>query len=133
MPSLSETGISWCGWVSSTRELERCRERMAIYHYHALAIQGAFRGYQSRKYNYNHARRKGYLQEVWKLSHAATESPRCPRPSVLAEGEIDTTHYVVIVVARASCFTAYAHGLVLLRFQQNCKGGGGRCGVLAGL
>lgn len=37
---------------------------MAVYHYHALAIQGAFRGYQSRKYNYNHARRKGYLQEV---------------------------------------------------------------------
>lgn len=35
-----------------------------MYHYHALAIQGAFRGYQSRKYNYNHARRKRYLQEV---------------------------------------------------------------------
>lgn len=37
---------------------------MVVFHYHALAIQGAFRGYQSRKYNYNHARRKGYLQEV---------------------------------------------------------------------
>lgn len=50
------------------RELERFRERMSVYHYHALAIQGAFRGYQSRKYNYNHARRKGYLQEVRTLS-----------------------------------------------------------------
>lgn len=37
---------------------------MAVCHYHALAIQGAFRGYQSRKYKYNHARRKRYLQEV---------------------------------------------------------------------
>lgn len=37
---------------------------MAIYHYHALMLQGLFRGYQSRKYKYNHARRKKYLREA---------------------------------------------------------------------
>lgn len=44
--------------------VRRKREAFAVYHYHVLAIQGAYRGYQSRKYNYNHARRKRYLQEV---------------------------------------------------------------------
>lgn len=68
---------------SSGRDILRCdvvyvniptrRERMVVFHYHALAIQGAFRGYQSRKYNYNHARRKGYLQEVY-LSQGSPSS-----------------------------------------------------------
>lgn len=51
---------------------------MAVYHYHALAIQGAFRGYQSRKYNYNHARRKGYLQEV-RMMQLISQVPQTTR------------------------------------------------------
>ncbi|CAM9384117.1 unnamed protein product [Scytosiphon promiscuus] len=61
------------------------RERMAVYHYHALAIQGAYRGYQSRKYNYNHARRKGYLQEVVDAGDAVRAELRDHEQALLEE------------------------------------------------
>ncbi|CAM9568041.1 unnamed protein product [Choristocarpus tenellus] len=57
------------GYRGRVRALQAKQEKiervnLAVFHYHALVIQGIFRGYQSRKYNYNHARRKTYLQAV---------------------------------------------------------------------
>eukprot|EP00752_Nemacystus_decipiens_P003180 g2943.t1 len=73
--------------AQETLENTLARERMAVYHYHALAIQGAFRGYQSRKYNYNHARRKGYLQEVVDAGDAVRAELREHEQALLEDEE----------------------------------------------
>ncbi|CBJ30452.1 conserved unknown protein [Ectocarpus siliculosus] len=75
------------GRVRTQQILEEmlARERMAVYHYHALEIQGAFRGYQSRKYNYNHARRKRYLQEVVDAGDAVRAELREHEQALLEE------------------------------------------------
>ncbi|CAM9801940.1 unnamed protein product, partial [Phaeothamnion confervicola] len=51
-------------YVRKARKERREAEELGIFHYHALVIQCAYRGWHSRRYNYSHARRKAYLREV---------------------------------------------------------------------
>ncbi|CAM9179695.1 unnamed protein product [Chrysoparadoxa australica] len=57
-------GFRGRGVASSALECKLDREAEGVLHYHAIKIQGIYHGYSSRKYNYNHARRKQYLKEV---------------------------------------------------------------------
>merc|ERR1719261_811206 len=40
------------------------KERMAVYHYHALLVQKRFRGFYSRRYYHDFFARKAYIQSV---------------------------------------------------------------------
>ncbi|CAM9779590.1 unnamed protein product [Pylaiella littoralis] len=91
MVRIASTYRGYRGRARAQKVLETtlARERMAVYHYHALAIQGAFRGYQSRKYNYNHARRKGYLQEVVDAGDAVRAELREHEQALLEKEEAE--------------------------------------------
>jgi len=49
------------------------RERMAMFHYHALLVQKYFRGFYSRRYYHDFFARKAYIQSVVVKSNALRE------------------------------------------------------------
>lgn len=49
------------------------RERMAVFHYHALLVQKYFRGFYSRRYYHDFFARKAYIQSVVVKSNALRE------------------------------------------------------------
>ncbi|CAM9477490.1 unnamed protein product [Discosporangium mesarthrocarpum] len=66
-----------CRAVSRKAAAEKqARMHMAVFHYHALTIQACYWGFQSRKYNYNHTRRRAYLQEVIDAGDGVREALR---------------------------------------------------------
>jgi hypothetical protein len=49
------------------------KERMAVFHYHALLVQKYFRGFYSRRYYHDFFARKAYIQSVVVKSNALRE------------------------------------------------------------
>ena len=62
-------------------------ERLAVFHYHTLAVQKTFRGYYSRRYYHDFYARQAYLSEVVRTSEALREQLVSVRATQAAAAE----------------------------------------------
>ncbi|CAN0057576.1 unnamed protein product [Ascophyllum nodosum] len=84
---IAKTFRGYRGRLRAQQALEKrhAKEAMAVYHHHALVIQGTFRGFHSRKYNFDYAGRKRYLQEVIDAGNAVRARLRRHEVQLLQE------------------------------------------------